>query len=358
MKLLLLPSSTCADPTYGRVLSSLGRELRLAGHTVRFLSVRPGKKPELELKTTLKTQHIYWCSPKTRAKALEAALKEFKPDYTHLHFSGGHTPWLSILLNAANRHNIKIALTFQDYKHPDLPQLSPSDRQLLRQALKSADRISAASAFLKQRLSKDYPACAKKIKVIGNAAPQTKATAKRLQKGKYILSVGRLAHYKGMDLLLMAYAQARRLGLRAPLVVCGADFQRGKLKQFRRLLGLEQTVSFAGLVSPQQTEKLLRGCLFFTLLSRFESFGMAALEAMACGKAALLSGAGGMKDFARNGKNALLVSPSDTNKAARLMLKLEQYSKLRERLGKAGKRTAEKLSWRNAAQAYLDFYRG
>ena len=358
MKLLLLPSSTCADPTYGRVLSSLGKELRLAGYTVRFLSIRPGKKPELELKTALKTQHIYWCSPKTRAKALEAALKEFKPDYAHLHFSGGHTPWLSILLNAAKRHDTKLALTFQDYKHPDLPPLSPSDRQLLKQALTRADRISAVSAFLKQRLSKDYPACAKKIKVIGNAAPRTTATAKKIREGNYILSVGRLAHYKGMDLLLMAYAQARRMGLRAPLVICGADFQRGKLKQFRRLLGLEQTVSFAGLVSPQQTEKLLRGCLFFTLMSRFESFGMAALEAMSCGKAALLSGCGGMKDFARNRKNALLVAPQNTKKAAELLLKLEQDSKLRARLGKAGKCAAEKLSWRNAAQAYLDFYRG
>jgi len=337
---------------------SLEKELPLSGHDGRILSRLPGKKPELELRSAAKTPHIYWCLPKNRAKKLDFVLREFKPDCVHLHFAGGHTPWLRPLLAALNRHHTRLALTFQDYKHPDLPPMSGQDQRLLRQAFDRADGISAVSTFLKKRLSVDYPACAKKIKVIGNGTLQPDVPAKKSPSGKYILSVGRLAHYKGMDLLLMAYAEARRMGLRAPLVVCGADFQSGRLKRFRRLLGLERTVSFTGLVSAKRTEKLLRGCLFFTLLSRFESFGMAALEAMACGKAALLSGNGGMADFAKNGKNALLVSPSDTNKAARLLFKLGQDAKLRARLGKAGKLAAKKLSWRNVAQSYLDFYRG
>lgn len=356
MKLLFIPSSTCADPTYGRVLFSLGRELRRSSHDVRILSLRPGKRPDLELKGNTRGNHIYWCTPKTRAKTLDSVLKKFRPDFAHLHFSGSCTPWLAALMNTPESCGTKLALTFQDYRHPDLPPLSAPQRKLLCKAVNTADKISAISTFIKRRLAADYPACARKIRVIGNGAPEPFARA--VPSGSYMLSIGRLAHYKGMDLLLMAYAEARRKGLRAPLVICGADFQNGKLKNFCRLLGLEDKVTFTGLLSQLETEKLLRGCLFFTLLSRFESFGMSALEAMACGKAALLSGVGGMGDFAKNGRNALLCFPQDTGKAARLMLKLEQDAKLRARLGSAARRDANKLSWPKLAKTYLDFYRG
>ncbi|HOX23792.1 MAG TPA: glycosyltransferase, partial [Elusimicrobiales bacterium] len=156
----------------------------------------------------------------------------------------------------------------------------------------------------------------------------------------------------------MAYAKARQLGLKSRLVLCGADFQNGELKKFCRRLDLEKEVCFTGLVTPGKARQLMRHCLFFALFSRFESFGMAPLEAMSCGKATLLSGAGGMKDFARNRRNTLLAPILDPNNAARLMLRLEREVKLRKKLEIAALKTAAAYSWPIIAGRYERFYRG
>lgn len=337
---------------------SLAAAFRHAGNDARILSLRPGGKPGLELGKIPKSVPVYWCTPASRRKTLSATVASFRPDVVALHFAGRSTPWLDALLRLRKQGGFKLAMAFQDYRHPDLSAETPAQFRQLRRALLAADSVSAVSSFLKHRLAHDFPHCAAKIAVIPNGAPPMAKPRENAAARPYILCAGRLAHYKGTDLLLMAYAAARAQGLRSRLVLCGADFENGRLQKFSGRLGLENCVTFAGLLAPKRAEKLLRNCLFFALFSRFESFGMAALEAMASGKAALLSGAGGMRDFAAHNANALFVKPQDTASAAKLLLRLEKDARLRARLGAAGRKTAAKFRWENVAGKYLDFYRG
>ncbi|NLO90898.1 MAG: glycosyltransferase family 4 protein [Elusimicrobia bacterium] len=333
-------------------------ELRRARHDARILSLKPGGRPQLELRGTGKTAPVVWCSPATRGKTLARAIKSFRPDTVALHFAGRPGPWLTALLALRRKKGFRLALVFQDYRHPDLPPLTASHKKHLRRALLEADKTSAISSFVKNRLKQDFPDCAGKIRVIPNGAHNPAKTGKKQAKTGCILCVGRLAHYKGTDLLLMAYAAARQAGLRSRLVLCGGDFQIGRLRKFAERLGLGKDVEFTGVLSPERAAKLMRDCLYFCLFSRFESFGMAALEAMACGKAVLLSGAGGMRDFAAHNRNALLVNPRNTARAAKLLLLLEKDARLRARLGAAGRKTAAAFDWAEIARKYLDFYRG
>src|ERR1019366_3750593 len=100
--------------------------------------------------------------------------------------------------------------------------------------------------------------------------------------GQHILVLGRIdVNQKGLDLLLAAIALAKP---RLPVLVAGAGCPAEERKLFRLI---EQTcgpVARVGQVSGPAKEALLRDCAFLVLPSRYETFGLSALEAMAWGK--------------------------------------------------------------------------
>ncbi len=278
------------------------------------------------------------------------AARALRPgDILHFHFSGWLRPWHAPLLLGLPRGS-RLAVTFQDYGHPDLPPLRSRDRAALARLLRGARFVTAVSRFIAGAVSRDFPGVARRLRVVHNGAdPAQQGGA---DGGRpYIITVGRPAPYKGLDLLLFAYAEAAAAGCGADLLVCGTAAP--PLRRLAAELGISGRVRFAGRVAPARLAGLLRGSLFFATAPRWESFGMAALEAMAAGKAVVAPRAGGLTEFAAHGRNALLFPAGDTAAAASAMIRLCRSSALRERLGRAGRHTAARLSWGRAAAGYL-----
>jgi glycosyltransferase involved in cell wall biosynthesis len=174
-------------------------------------------------------------------------------------------------------------------------------------------------------------------------------------KRPYVLSVGRLAPYKGTDLLLMAFAGLERRDL--DLVLCGAPFHGRHYGPLIEALRLTDRVRLTGLVAPRRVRALLEGCLFYAAAPRVETFGMAVMEALAAGKAVVATAAGALPEYLNNERNALLVSPKDVAGLSRAMDRLASSASLRARLGRAGKKTAARFTWKRAARSYLEAYR-
>ncbi len=172
----------------------------------------------------------------------------------------------------------------------------------------------------------------------------------------FILSVGRLAAYKGTDVLLLAFAGLARLRPGLDLVICGPDQSRGRLARFARRLGLKGRLRLPGDVGAPQVARLLQACSFFVLPSRQENMPMALLEAMAAGKAVAACAVGGVGELVTHGVDGLLVAPQDVSALGRAMRRLAGDAGLRRRLGRQAARRARLFDWKTAAAGYRRLY--
>ena len=278
-------------------------------------------------------------------------------DVINLHFSGWPRPWLLGLEKALASSGARLVVTFQDFEHPELPRGTAAQRTALRRLLRRADTVTAVSAHLRDRVEASLPGLRGKVLVVPNGVglPAPRAGRRPPARRPYILSVGRLAPYKGTDLLLMAYSQLK--DPKADLVLCGAPFHEDHARGLIAALRLEGRVHLTGLQSPARVAALLEGCLFYAAAPRTETFGMAVVEAMAAGKAVLAARVGAIPEYLRDGKEGLLAEPKDVAGLRRGLERLLGDAALRRRLGAGARRAARRFSWDRVAGRYLDVYR-
>jgi glycosyltransferase involved in cell wall biosynthesis len=116
-----------------------------------------------------------------------------------------------------------------------------------------------------------------------------------------LLFVGRFDRQKGLDILLAA---AREFEDRVTVRVIGAN-----VVDHATVRNIPCNVTFLGWKSPRQIEAELRNCDVVVMPSRWESFGLVALEAMRAGRPVLASRIGGLSEVVRNQVTGLLFSP-------------------------------------------------
>ena len=153
-----------------------------------------------------------------------------------------------------------------------------------------------------------------------------------------ILSVGRLAPVKGHAHLVEAAPEVLRGHPEAVIVVAGEGPLRRDLEALARSLGVADRLRFPG--HWQEMPRLLRAADLFVLPSLNEGLGLALLEAMAAGLAAVASRVGGVPEVVRDGETGVLVPPGDARSLAGAILKLMADPALRGRMGEAGRARA------------------
>jgi UDP-glucose:(heptosyl)LPS alpha-1,3-glucosyltransferase len=122
---------------------------------------------------------------------------------------------------------------------------------------------------------------------------------------------------------------------------------RGNENKYRKMaesLGIAQAVTFAG-TQVDRLERYYRAADVFILLSRFDTFGMVVLEAMAAGLPVIVSPNVGAKDLVEEGVNGFILrEPSDADSAADRMVRLLDRTR-REAMGEAAGQTAAMHDW-------------
>lgn len=155
-----------------------------------------------------------------------------------------------------------------------------------------------------------------------------------------VLFVGVLRPYKGLDVLLRALA-----GIRTELIVAGRGPERPRLEMLAARLTLTDRVTFLGEVTESERRILLHACDVFVLpsIDRREAFGIAQLEAMACGKAVIASDLPtGVRFLNRHEETGLLVPPQDPDALAAALQRLLEDPALRARLGAASQQRVDR----------------
>ncbi len=156
---------------------------------------------------------------------------------------------------------------------------------------------------------------------------------------KYVVFLGRLLYNKGVDVLLKAFKEVlTELGSQYSLVVIGKGPFKEEYERLAKNLGLlslttngKAKVVFTGYLPDEEVYALLQGAALFCLPSRWESFSISTLEAMAAGAPVICSAVGGLRYWV--GDAALLVSPDSVtelkNKIKQVLLNPELSNKLK-----------------------------
>ena len=172
-----------------------------------------------------------------------------------------------------------------------------------------------------------------------------------------VLTVARLADsYKGHDVMLRALARVRAAGVPdVQWVVVGDGPLRGELEALARAEGVADAVRFLGAVDDGVRNEWFRRAQVFAMPSRVpgagsgEGFGIVYLEAGSYGKPVLAGNVAGALDAVRDGETGLLVDPTDPDAVAAALQRLLLDHALAQRLGSAGARRAQELSWTRIA---------
>jgi len=285
--------------------------------------------------------------------ALHRLIKQHRPGILHLHLPNPSAFW-ALLLPAARRIPWVV--------HWQSDVLTPISSRLLRLCyiaykpfesalLKRARRIIATSAQyldssptlapLKDQCCviplgiADRFSAAREDNHNTTTSESLRDTA--TQEPLKVLAIGRLAHYKGFDVLIRAIAKTPGVELE----IVGSGAQLGALQSLTQSLDLGGRVRFHGAIDDNARDALLRGCdcLCLPSIDRTESFGIALLEAMSAGKACVVADVpgSGMTAVVDANRTGLVVPVGDPIALAEAFQVLDRDRALLAAMGKCGR---------------------
>ena len=159
--------------------------------------------------------------------------------------------------------------------------------------------------------------------------------------------VGRLKKYKGVDLVLRAFARVSRPEAR--LEIAGAGDYRRQLETLSSSLGVSDRVRFAGFISDEEKRNLLRRAWASVFASPKEGWGLTNIEAAACGTPVIASDSPGLRESLLDGETGALVPHGDLDTLAKAMTRIADAPELVQSMGNAGRRFAEGFTWEKSA---------
>ncbi len=246
-----------------------------------------------------------------------------------------------------------------------------------RDVLRQADRIVAATPAEFAQLQWLYNADPRKIAVIppgvdvSHFYPISSDEAKEVigvpPCDQMLLFVGRIEPLKGVDILIQAIRRlrARDRDVHVCLAVIGGDPSAGpleeteemaRLKEMREAAGLTDLVTFLGKRGQDTLPYYYSAAEVVVVPSHYESFGMVALEAMACGTPVVASQVGGLAFLVQDGVTGFTVPVDDPAALADKLALLLSDPALRERLAEQALTVAQQYAWDNIAARVMALY--
>ena len=248
-----------------------------------------------------------------------------------------------------------------------------------REVITLADKIVAATPAEMSQLLTLYNADKKKIVVIPPGvetsrfypinADEAKEAIELTCKKRMLLFVGRIEPLKGLQNLIRALAVIRKQGHCGRdcycLVVIGGDpdssaenmsSEMRKIKSLCKELGMEDLVLFLGKRAQETLPYYYSAADMLIMPSYYESFGMVALEAMACGTPVVASDVGGLHYLVQDGKTGFAVPSGDPEALVDPLNNLMNDAELREKMGRQAAKFARKYSWELITDEIITVY--
>jgi glycosyltransferase involved in cell wall biosynthesis len=249
-------------------------------------------------------------------------------------------------------------------------------RQAYERALRyaaRAQRLAAISGFVKEeaaiylgtpheRIDVAYPFADPAFAPMAEAEAEAAIGDLRGRlglEGDFVVSVTHLHFSKNLEGLLRGFAELQRRGRFAGLglvVVCGLESGQGRyIRDLAWQCGVQDHLHLTDLISDTELAGLFNRCSAALLLSRYEGFGLPALEALQCGAPVVASATASIPEIV--GSAALLVDPDAPVECADAVERLLSSGALREELGGRGLEQSRRFDGQRLADATLECYR-
>ncbi|MEE2905786.1 MAG: N-acetyl-alpha-D-glucosaminyl L-malate synthase BshA [Gemmatimonadota bacterium] len=341
-------------PTYGgsgAVATALGLALAERGHEIHFITYDqpfrlPGFKErvfyhEVEMEDYPLFEHPPYSL--ALAVALHDAVKREGLDLVHMHYAIPHaaSAFLAREMLGEGR-DLKIVTTLHG-TDITLLGLHPSFHEITRFSILQSDGLSAVSSFLRDETVCNFSVPRDRIEVIPNfldtdlwrPEPDLNRLSMLAPHGeKVVMHVSNFRPVKQVHHVVEIFAKISQ-ATSARLVLIGDGPERPRALQRARDLGLDDKVLFLG--KHVAVEELLACANLFLLPSASESFGLAALEAMACGVPVVASTAGGIPELVQNNVSGYLFPSDAIDEMAEAGIRILTDEALEERLSLGGR---------------------
>src|SRR6266704_2808903 len=360
-------------PTYGGsgvVATELGQELAARDHDVHFISYAP------PIRMNLNDPHIFFHEvevasyplfdhpPYTLALATKM-LEVFESeslDLLHVHYAIPHSVSALLARSMAAPRRLPFITTL----HGTDITLVGSNRSYLpitKFSIEQSDGVTAISKYLLDQTVREFD-IKRPIEVIPNFVncdlyvrrPNPEQRAKLAPGGEPILMhLSNFRPVKRITDTIEIFAQVRAK-MPAKLVLIGDGPDRGTAEYLVRKKKLQKDVPFLG--KQDQVYRLLSDADLFLLPSQWESFVLAALEAMACEVPVIATNVGGVPEVVEHGVDGFLVQPGDVKEAARYAIEILSRADRGREMGKIARINARKKFCSNdVIPAYENYYK-
>jgi N-acetyl-alpha-D-glucosaminyl L-malate synthase BshA len=338
-------------PTYGGsgiVATELGLELAQRGHEVHFISyanpirLDPDTPGIFYHEVEVSTYPLFLYPPYSLALASRMAevAERHRLDLLHVHYAIPHS--ISALL--AQQMTTQRWLPFITTLHGTditLVGSDPSYFPITKFSIERSDGVTTISEYM-QRRTVDFFGIRKSIEVIHNfvncSLYRPDPDAQRMGR-KRILHISNFRPVKRVLDCVRVFELVRK-EVDAELILAGDGPDRGPAERLAQDLGVENHVRFLG--KQDHMERLIPRMHALHLPSETEAFGLAALEAMACGVPPVATRTGGVPDLITHEVDGYMEGVSDTGGQAGRLIELLSDEGLHERISRAARETAVK----------------
>ncbi len=361
-------------PTYGGsgvIATELGKALAKRGHQIHFISYAMPFRlnnfvenvffHEVELSNYPLFEFPLY-SLALASKMVEVATYE-KLDLLHVHYAIPHATSALLAKQMINgKRELKIITTLHG-TDITLVGLEPSFLPLVKYSTEMSDGVTAVSRFLKEKTLINY-SIEKDIEVIPNFvdteiyAPRTDCIFRKhlAPKGEKILvHTSNFRAVKRVTDTIKIFEQVIK-EVPSKLILVGDGPDRSECERICRELHLCDHIKFLG--KQDGLVEILNAADVFLIPSQSESFGLAALEAMACGVPVISSSVGGLPELIKHNETGFIAEIGDINRMAKYVIDLltnERKHKLFS--GNSRKRAVESFDKSIVVPMYENYYK-
>jgi len=218
--------------------------------------------------------------------------------------------------------------------------------------IKKYHHMITTSEMIKKKIEKIYP----KISPIIISNGITAVYKPLLNKKNYILFLGRIeVDQKGIDLLISAFKKFYEKNENYKLIIAGSGDTReiAKVKEIIRKENLEKEILLKGKVAGKVKESLLREATCVVISSRFETYSLVALEAMAYGTAVVCFAIDGLSWIPKN--VAKKIKPFDIESLAKALTSIVSDKEATQKTVKEANVYAKQFTWDAIAKKYIEY---
>lgn len=291
--------------------------------------------------------------------ALKKIISKEKPDLINAHYASGYGT-----LGRLSGFNKKLLNVWGSDVY-DFPNESKVKKRIIEKNLKSYTAIASTSYCMAEETKKYLEDKSKEIFITPFGVDTKKFKNLNIEKNKNELVIGivkTLTENYGIEYLIRAIKELENtLDIenykKIRLLIYGKGELKNKLEALTKELQIEDKVIFKGYISNEDVPKALNEMDIFVVPSINESFGVAAVEAMACEIPVIASSVGGLKEVIVDKETGYLVSKKNCKEIADKLKKLILDKELRISLGKAGrKRVLENYNWDSNVEYMIKIY--